>query len=70
MFFKEAVSYRILCNNYYYTPDRLAELSAISPTTLQDVLSLKVNNPICKTLKITIRDFYDSELFLEKNLKD
>lgn len=72
MFFKEAISHRIyeLCDKYHYTPNRLAELSAIPPTTLQDMLALRVNNPssyviyqICKTLNITLKDFFDSEVF-------
>ena len=35
MLFKQAVSTRILelCNQYNYTPNRLAELSAVPPST-------------------------------------
>ena len=60
MLFKEAVSKRIyeLCETYNFTPNKLAEMSAVAPSTLQDMLSLKVNKPnayviylICKTLK-------------------
>ena len=47
MLFKEAVSKRIyeLCNTYNYTTNKLAELSAVAPSTLQDMLALKVNKP-------------------------
>ena len=79
MLFKEAVSQRIydLCDKYDYTPNKLAELSAIAPSTLRAMLANKVDNPssyiiykICKTLKIKLKDFYDSDLFNENNLDD
>jgi transcriptional regulator with XRE-family HTH domain len=72
MLFKEAISQRILelCDKYNYTPNKLAELSAIPPSTLRALLSNNVDNPsstiifkICKTLKIDLKDFYDSKLF-------
>lgn len=72
MLFKEAVSQRILelCDKYNYTPNKLAELSAIAPSTLRALLANQVDNPsatvifkICKTLKITLKDFYDSKIF-------
>lgn len=72
MLFKEAISLRILelCKQYKYTVNRLAEESAIPPTTLRTLLANKVENPsstvifkICKTLKISLKDFYDSNLF-------
>ena len=47
-----------------------AELSAIAPSTLRALLANNVDNPsstiifkICKTLKIELKDFYDSPLF-------
>lgn len=79
MLFKEAVSERIfnLCEQYNYSPNRLAEMSAIPPSTLRAMLSNKVDNPsayniykICKTLKISVKDFYDCDLFNYKNLDD
>lgn len=79
MLFKEAVSQRIydLCDKYDYTPNKLAELSAVAPSTLRAMLANKVDNPssyiiykICKTLKIKLKDFYDSDLFNENNLDD
>ena len=72
MLFKEAVSQRVfeLCDRYNYTPNKLAELSAIPPSTLRALLANNVDNPsstiifkICKTLKIDLKDFYDSKLF-------
>ncbi len=79
MLFKEAVSQRILelCNKYDYTPNKLAELSAIPPSTLRALLANNVNNPssfivykVCRTLKITLKDFYDSNLFDFERLED
>lgn len=79
MLFRQAISRRIfeLCELYKYTPNKLAEMSGIPPTTLQDMVSEKVANPssfviykICKTLKIEIKDFYNSELFKLDNLDD
>lgn len=72
MLFKEAISLRILelCYEYKYTPNKLAELSAIPPSTLRALLANQVENPsstiifkICKTLNISLKDFYSSKLF-------
>ena len=64
MLFKEAITLRILelCSKYNYTPNKLAELSAIAPSTLRALLANNVDNPsstiifkICKTLKIALK---------------
>ena len=79
MLFKEATSQRILelCDKYGYTPNKLAEISAIAPSTLRATLSNTVDNPssyiiykICKTLKIELKEFYDSELFNINKIDD
>lgn len=79
MMFKEAISKRILelCDKYNYTPNKLAEMSAIAPSTLRALLSNKVSNPssyiiykICKTFRISLIDFYNSPLFNENNIDD
>ena len=79
MLFKEAVSKRIfeLCDEYNYTPNKLAELSTVPPSTLRAMLANQVTNPssyviykICKTLKIEMKDFFNSELFNYKQLDD
>lgn len=68
MKFREAVTERIyeLCEKHNYTPNRLAELSTIPPTTLRSLLANNVANPsayviykICNTLKIELKDFFD-----------
>jgi len=52
-------------------------MSAIPPSTLRSLLSNSVENPsstiiykICKTLKITLKDFYNSDLFNFDNIDD
>ena len=79
MLFKEAISKRILelCSEYGITPNRLAEISTVPPSTLRDIITCNVNNPssyviyrISKALKISILDFYNSELFKEDNIID
>lgn len=79
MLFKEAVSKRIieLCNAKNYTPNKLAEMSYIPPTTLRSMLANNVENPssyvifkVCRTLKISLKDFYDCDLFDIKNIDD
>ena len=58
MLFKEADTKRIyeLCDEYNYSVNKLAELSAVPPTTLRSLLANNVDNPsatvifkICKT---------------------
>lgn len=72
MLFKKALSLRIeeLCANKNITINRLAETSTIPPSTLRDIVNCKVENPsstviyqLCKTLKISLKEFYDSNLF-------
>lgn len=79
MLFKEATSQRILdlCKQYNYTPNKLAEMSSIPPSTLRALLDNKVNNPssysiykICRTLKIDLKEFYNSDLFKIDNIED
>ena len=72
MLFREAVSERIyeLCDKFKMTPNRLAELSTVSPTTLRSMLANNVTNPssyviykVCKVFKRELKDFFDSDLF-------
>lgn len=79
MLYREAISQRILelCDEYNYTPNKLAEMSAVPPSTLRATLANNVENPssyviykICKTLKISLKDFFNSELFDFKNIED
>ena len=79
MLCKESISNRIfeLLDEYDITPNNLANLSNIPPSTLRGVLNNQVENPssyviykICKTLNLELKDFYNSSLFSEENLDD
>lgn len=72
---KNAVILRIneLCKLNHYTPNALAELSGIPPTNLRRLLNGEVENPssvliykVCKTLKMEISDFYNSDIFKQE----
>ena len=80
MIIKEAVEKRIieLCNNRGIAINTLANISGVSPSTVYSILNEKSKNPgvcsikkICDGLNITIREFFDSELFdgLEQEIK-
>lgn len=77
MTYQEAVSKRIyeLCELYHITPNSLAENSSLPPSTLQNITSCKVKHisslvlfQLCSHLNITMKDFFDSELFNQKNI--
>jgi len=72
---KEAVAKRIieLCNERSIAINTLANLSGVSPSTVYSMLNEKSQNPgvvsikkLCDGLDITVREFFDSELFDEK----
>ena len=80
MFIKEAVEKRIveLCNERGIAINALANISGVSPPTVYSILNEKSQNPgicsikkICDGLDITIREFFDSDLFdgLEQDIK-
>ena len=69
---KEAVAKRILalCEDRGIAVNALANLSGVSPSTIYSMLNEKSQNPgvvslkkICDGLDISIRDFFDSDLF-------
>ena len=69
---KEAVAQRILdlCAERNIAVNALATVSGIPPSTVYSMLNEKSKNPgvvsikkICDGLEISIRDFFDSELF-------
>ena len=69
---KEAIKIRIteLCNEKSITIYELDKLSGIRATTIYSIIDGKSNNPsiisienICKGLNISVRDFFDDELF-------
>lgn len=77
---KEAVAQRIieLCKEQDIAVNALANLSGVSPSTVYSMLNHKSQNPgvvslqkLCDGLNISLRDFFDSELFdhLEQEIK-
>lgn len=80
MLIKEAVEKRIveLCSKRGIAINALANISGVSPSTVYSILNEKSKNPgvcsikkICDGLDITIREFFDSDLFdgLEQEIK-
>lgn len=77
---KEAVAKRIvqLCNERNIAINALANISGVSPSTVYSILNEKSQNPgivsinkLCDGLEITLREFFDSELFegLEQEIR-
>ena len=77
---KNAVANRIieLCNQKNIAINALANLSGISPSTLYSVLNEKSQNPgivtikkLCDGLDISLREFFDSDIFddIEQEIK-
>ena len=69
---KQAVAVRIqeLCKERGITVNTLANMAGTSPSTIYSMLNTKSQNPgvvslqkICDGLEISIRDFFNDELF-------
>ena len=72
---KEAVAARIieLCQSKNIAINALANISGVAPSTIYSMLNAKSKNPgvvsikkICDGLEITVRDFFDCDLFDER----
>lgn len=79
MTIKEAISLRILqlCKENNITINKLANLAGIPQSTLNDIVHGKSKNPTVKTiyyvcfgLGISMKDFFDSELFSDVTDED
>ena len=77
---KQAVAKRIIqiCQERGMTINALAYLSGVSPSTIYSMLNEKSQNPgivsikkLCDGWEISIREFFDSELFdgLEQEIR-
>lgn len=77
---KEAVAKRILqlCDERNIAVNTLANISGVSPSTVYSMLNEKSQNPgvvslqkLCDGLNITLRQFFDSEIFddIEQKVK-
>ena len=71
---KEAVAQRILelCRERNIAVNALANISGVSPSTIYSMLNQKSQNPgvvsikkLCDGFDITVREFFDSQLFDE-----
>jgi len=71
---KEAVAERIiqLCRERGIAINALANISGVSPSTIYSMLNAKSKNPgvvsikkLCDGLEITVRDFFNTDLFDE-----
>ena len=71
---KEAVAQRILelCRERNIAVNALANISGVSPSTIYSMLNQKSQNPgvvsikkLCDGFEITVREFFDSQLFDE-----
>ena len=71
---KEAVAERIvqLCKERNIAINELANISGVAPSTIYSMLNTKSQNPgvvsikkLCDGLEITLRDFFDSDLFVD-----
>ena len=69
---KEAVAKRILqlCEEKQIAINALANISGVAPSTIYSMLNEKSQNPgvvsikkICDGLEITVREFFDCDLF-------
>ncbi len=76
---KEAVAKRIteLCTKQGLTVNALANKAGISPSTIYSMLNQKSKNPgivslrlVCYGFEMTLREFFDSDIFDEIDLED
>ena len=70
----EAVSIRLLelCEDKNITVNKLATLSAVTQSTVNDIINMKSRNigivtikKLCDGLQISITEFFDCEMFSE-----
>ncbi len=75
---EEAITKRIydLCNEREITPNKLATLSGMPAGSLKSIFYGKSKNTgtrtildICQALDISLYDFFDDDLFKDKNLE-
>ncbi len=71
---KEAIAARIiqLCRERGIAINALANISGVAPSTIYSMLNTKSKNPgvvsikkLCDGLEITVRDFFNTDLFDE-----
>ena len=75
---EEAITKRILalCEERNISPNKLASLAGMPAGSLKSIFYGKSKNPgtrtildLCQALEISLYDFFDDELFKDKNLE-
>lgn len=75
----EAVSKKLLniCNEREISVNKLATISCLTQSTVQNIIECNSNNPkmltivrICDGLSINLKDFFDDDLFEEIDRED
>jgi len=75
----QAISQKILniCDEKNITPNKLASICCLTQSTVQNLIAGKSNNPklltiirICEGLNISLKDFFDDDLFLKIERED
>lgn len=75
---EEAITERIyaLCNEYWISPNKLARNAGMPVGSLKSIFYGKSKNPdtrtildLCQALDLTIYDFFDDDLFKNKDLE-
>lgn len=75
---EEAITKRIyaLCDERGITPNKLDTLAGMQPGSLKSIFYGKSKNPgtrtildLCQALDISLYDFFDDDLFKDKNLE-
>lgn len=75
----EAMSKKLLklCNERNISVNKLAELSCLTQSTIQNIIDCNSNNPkmltivrVCDGLNISLSDFFNDELFLKIDRED
>ena len=66
-----------LCREKNITPIKLASLCCLTQSTVQNLITGKSNNPklltiirICEGLNISLKDFFDDEIFTKVERED
>ncbi len=66
-----------LCREKNITPNKLASLCCLTQSTVQNLITGKSNNPklltiirICEGLNISLKDFFDDEIFTKVERED
>lgn len=78
MILEKAITKRIydLCEERNITPNKLAELAGMPSGSLKSIFYGKSKNPgtrtildLCQALNISLYDFFNSDIFKDKNLE-